>query len=199
MLNIKKENAATISIKSPIFARAILLIEGDSPLLSNKNNFVREDEKDKGLVERQTPDERYQSSLYPVPGKKDVYGFPAAAFKGAASEAASGKGWWGAANIDGKRLKGAVQVLGDIIQIDGTLSRRRDVGKIRGVACVIFRGQFSDWKCELPIKFNESLLSLDSIIAIFNVAGFSIGVGDWRPQKDGNFGMFHVSGIKPIE
>jgi len=27
---------------------------------------------------------------------------------------------------------------------------------------------------------------------LFNVAGFAIGVGDWRPQKDGSNGMFRV-------
>ncbi|KKK80438.1 hypothetical protein LCGC14_2823510, partial [marine sediment metagenome] len=32
------------------------------------------------------------------------------------------------------------------------------------------------------------------LIYIFDLAGFHIGIGDWRPEKSGHtFGMFHVA------
>jgi hypothetical protein len=29
-------------------------------------------------------------------------------------------------------------------------------------------------------------------VNLFNVAGFAVGVGEWRPERDGSNGMFHV-------
>lgn len=28
---------------------------------------------------------------------------------------------------------------------------------------------------------------------VFEIGGFAIGVGEWRPQKDGIYGRFHVA------
>ena len=39
---------------------------------------------------------------------------------------------------------------------------------------------------------NVNVLSVEQIINLFNVAGFGIGVGEWRPEKDGSYGLFHV-------
>ena len=36
-------------------------------------------------------------------------------------------------------------------------------------------------------------LYVDQIINLINMGGFSNGVGEWRPEKDGQFGTFHVA------
>jgi hypothetical protein len=28
---------------------------------------------------------------------------------------------------------------------------------------------------------------------LLNTAGFAVGVGEWRPEKDGQYGMFRVA------
>jgi hypothetical protein len=45
---------------------------------------------------------------------------------------------------------------------------------------------------KFQVRHNPNVLSVEQIINLFNVAGFAIGVGEWRPQKDGSNGMFHV-------
>jgi hypothetical protein len=41
-------------------------------------------------------------------------------------------------------------------------------------------------------RSNASVLSADQITNLFNVAGFGVGIGEWRPQKNGSFGRLHV-------
>jgi hypothetical protein len=30
-------------------------------------------------------------------------------------------------------------------------------------------------------------------VNLFNTAGFGVGIGEWRSEKDGQHGMFHVA------
>lgn len=56
----------------------------------------------------------------------------------------------------------------------------------------ILRNAFYDWSVTLEIRYNESQLSPEQIFNILNWAGFHIGVGAFRKEKTGNYGMFHV-------
>jgi len=38
-------------------------------------------------------------------------------------------------------------------------------------------------------------MSLEQIINCINAGGYTVGIGEWRPEKDGNFGMFHVEAV----
>jgi hypothetical protein len=44
----------------------------------------------------------------------------------------------------------------------------------------------------VTVRYNRNVLSAEQIVSLFNTAGFAIGIGEWRPQKNGGFGMFHV-------
>ena len=62
-----------------------------------------------------------------------------------------------------------------------------------GVADLRYRGEFRNWWADLPIEYNRSSqYSLEAIINIINAGGFVCGVGEWRPEKDGNFGRYEV-------
>lgn len=56
----------------------------------------------------------------------------------------------------------------------------------------IMRNAFYDWECELVIQYNAEHLSPDQIYNILNWAGFHIGVGGFRKENTGTFGMFKV-------
>ena len=62
-----------------------------------------------------------------------------------------------------------------------------------GTTDIRIRGEFPEWSTELTVRYNASTLQPEQIINLFNVAGFAIGVGEHRPQKDGSNGMFHVA------
>ena len=200
-----------IEIKSPRIGMMILLIKGDTDLLSNRKDEsiaqgiedIKSGKKTGNKPRPLTPEEQFKRSLHSVPKldpkEEQKYGFPASGFMKAGIAAASGKDWW-EGNVDGKRFKGSVRVLGDIIPIEGKLVMSVVDGRRpprTGAPCKIYRGQFKDWSCKLPIRFNANLMSPSEIVAIFNMAGFSIGIGDDRPGKNGGqWGQFHVEKVE---
>lgn len=64
------------------------------------------------------------------------------------------------------------------------------------VADIRYRGQFRDWSATVPLRVNTSVLSLEQIANLFVVAGFAVGVGEWRPERNGQYGTFEVGQIE---
>lgn len=119
--------------------------------------------------------------------------FPSA-FKGAAVDACSFTG----KEITKVQARGTFHLIDDtgegLTAIQGTPKMRRDTVRVgMGSADMRYRGAFpTGWQTTLTIRYNRNAISPDQIIQLFNLAGFHIGVGDWRPQKDGSYGMFEV-------
>ena len=44
----------------------------------------------------------------------------------------------------------------------------------------------------VTIKYNAAQVTPDQVVELLKLAGFHIGIGGWRPQCDGQYGMFHV-------
>ena len=61
-----------------------------------------------------------------------------------------------------------------------------------GTADLRYRGAFSSWSTELQVRYNADIISAEQLVHLFNTAGFAVGIGEWRPEKDGSWGMFHV-------
>lgn len=124
-----------------------------------------------------------------------TFGFPVTAFKQAAMSAAYRLGW--VKNQMG--MRGAFFIDGDkngMVQIASNPPiMREDMVKVgMGTADLRYRAQFNNWSADLNISYNASGdFSLDNIINALNAAGFVCGVGEWRPEKDGTYGMFHVA------
>ena len=65
-----------------------------------------------------------------------------------------------------------------------------------GTADLRYRGEFRNWSAILKIQYNASGdISLDAIMNALNAGGFTCGVGEWRPEKDGNYGRFHIASV----
>lgn len=122
------------------------------------------------------------------------FGFPVTAFKQSAISAAYRMGWV----KDKMSLRGAFYIDTDVDDMVEIVSdppvMREDMVKIgMGTADLRYRGEFNNWSTTLVVRFNASgKFSLPDIINIINAGGMICGVGEWRPEKDGQFGMFHV-------
>ena len=43
------------------------------------------------------------------------------------------------------------------------------------------------------LEYNASgQMKIGDIINCMNAGGYTCGIGEWRPEKDGRFGRFHV-------
>jgi len=95
-----------------------------------------------------------------------------------------------------RNVREGVTVRGDILPLD---YEKEEVlehwGRTSGQSKSprkILRNAFYNWSTQLEIQYNKSQLSAQQIINILNWAGFHIGVGGYRKEKTGNFGMFEV-------
>lgn len=126
------------------------------------------------------------------------FGFPVTAFKQAAISAAYRMGW----AKDKMSMRGAFFIDGDENQMIEIFSdppvMREDMVKVgMGTADIRFRGEFRNWWAELTISYNTNgQHTLEQIINIINAGGYVCGVGEWRPERDGQYGMFHVVSAK---
>jgi hypothetical protein len=183
-----------------------LTLVGDSPLISHKWSEKAKKEmldkmmkKAKGGKEAKDPMKDFMDSMYWLsekpksPTMEDLptarFGFPSVAFKSSAVDACSY-----ADGITKVLTRGAFHICTDMVEIQGIPVLREDTVRIGvGGADIRYRGEFRTWKVDLGIRYNAAALSIEQIINLFNIGGFAVGVGEWRPQKDGSFGMFHVA------
>jgi hypothetical protein len=74
-----------------------------------------------------------------------------------------------------------------------SMTPRMDMVRTSGMSRtpdVRFRPGFQNWKIRLVIEFSD-LFGVQTVVDLLNRAG-SVGIGEWRPEKDGTYGTFKV-------
>lgn len=175
--------------------RIRLRLVGTSPLIVHKwSEKAKKQMLDKQMKRAsqgkaaKDPEQDYRESLYIR--DDGSYGFPAVAFKAAAVRAGT--------YCDMKMvfLRGAFHVEGDLVHIEGEPEAREDMVRVgQGTADIRYRPQFPKWATEVAITYNSRALAAEQIVNLFEIAGFAVGVGEWRPEKDGQFGRFQVETV----
>jgi hypothetical protein len=83
-----------------------------------------------------------------------------------------------------------------VIDTDEPPVFREDMVKIGGmtkVADLRYRPAFTNWKIRIQISLIEvGTFNMESIINAIDMGGFMNGIGEWRMERDGEFGRFHV-------
>ena len=127
------------------------------------------------------------------------FGFPANSFKKSAIAAAYRRGW-----VPNQTALRAAFFLNsgegrsEFVEIKGsTPMMREDMVKVgMGTADLRYRPVFENWYCDMFLEYNESgAIKLDEIISCINAGGYGIGLGEWRPDRNGDFGRYHVETI----
>ena len=53
--------------------------------------------------------------------------------------------------------------------------------------------------CQIEMQYDAELLKPEDIVNLVNRAGFGCGIGEWRPEKGGEFGRFEIDSTVSVE
>jgi hypothetical protein len=193
---------------SRIDAETLLVpILGTTPLICHRFSEKAKRQMLDNMQGRKTPKEpknpeaEYEAAFYKF--DDDGNGMPAIAFKHATV---------GGARFYGKQIsmtalrqfvftKGEVGVDGlALVRIDGEPNMREDVVRVgRGGTDLRYRPEFREWGTTLTITYVTSMLTRDSILSLIDAGGMGVGVGEWRPEKNGDFGTYRIDPDRSVE
>jgi len=190
--NKKKQEIAEISLPKLEIEEAVFNLVGESPLIMHKwsakaKKMILDKQTQKATKGRakKDPKQDYKDTIYY--DEDGDYAFPSIAFKCAAVRAG--------VQLDMKmtHLKTVFHVVGEFVKIKGKPNMREDMVRVgMGVADIRHRAEFKNWKASVTVAFNKNTISAEQIANLFQVAGFGVGIGEWRPEKNGSYGRFRI-------
>lgn len=189
--------AEVVALPAPDLRMVHLRLVGTSPLICHKwSEKAKKQMLDKQMKKAaagkvaKDPEQDYLDSLYEHPD--GGYGFPCVAFKAAMVRAGT------YSDLKMTFLRGAFHIPGELVKLEGEPRLREDMVRLQGsTADLRYRGEFPEWAAILPVHFNARAISLEQVANLLVIAGFSVGVGEWRPEKNGSYGMFTVADDAP--
>lgn len=214
MKDTKSESVAIELSKKPEFKSFQIWLVGDTPLITHawsekarREMLAKQVKATKPAKEARDPEEDFKASLYEI--GDGVYGFPTSGIKNCILSAAhKDKGlprttvmaalWLNADMVRTRpALAGAICDM-PLTRIYGSEPEMREdmvrvgVG-LNKTASLAYRGQFTLWAMRVSGRINASVLSADSLAFLIHEAGLSYGLGEWRNEKRGMFGAFHLA------
>jgi hypothetical protein len=193
---------------------------GDTPLIthawSEKAKRSMLDKQKKEITEGRDirdPERDFEDSLYQV--GDGLYGFPATAVKKAMLQVAHKD-----RGVARETMKGALFLRAPMMQTRPALAgarcdmplfriwgskpeMREDMVRV-GVglsktATLAYRGQFTRWAIRVTGFVNVSICPFPWVPFTMKHSGLSVGIGDWRNEKSGVFGAYHVATVEETE
>lgn len=208
------ESLAAALTKKPIFKSFRVWLVGDTPLITHawsekaKREMLQKQVKaPKAGREARDPQADFVSSLYEMGEGK--YGFPVTGIKNCILSAAhKDKGiarsatmaaLWLNAEMTRVRpaLAGAICDM-PLVRIYGSdPEMREDMVKIGSgmnkTASLAYRAQFTVWAIRFSGRYNTAALNAEQIAFLIMEAGVAYGLGEWRNERKGMFGAFHLA------
>lgn len=198
--------ATSLQIDSIKVERLRIPIVGTAPLIVHawsekaQRQMLDAQQGRKTVKEHRDPQADYESSLYRT---ENGYGFPILAFKAATV---------GAARFFGKAVRmteirqfvffqgvpsqDKTQLLAPIT---GEPRMREDMVRVGMGTDLRYRGEFLDWTAVLDVTYVTSALNRTAVVSLIEAGGLGVGVGEWRPEKNGQNGTYAVDTTKDIE
>lgn len=197
---------ATVNISRIAAERIFVPIVGTSPLIMHKfsekakRQMLDAQQGVKTPKERRDPDADYQAAFYRT---ESGYGFPAVAFKACTIGAARFYG----KDVKMTELRQSLFFKGilspndpqPLVEIVGEPHMREDVVRL-GISGtdLRYRPEFTEWSAVLDVTYVRSMLTRESVLSLIDAGGMGVGVGEWRPEKKGDYGTFQIDESREI-
>ncbi len=191
----------TVKLPEPGFTRFALHLTGTNPLITDafsearKDKFARtQDGSAKPKPGPRDPEAEFHEAMYRLPDGS--FGIPKLAFRKAFAAAATRM-----TEIKGVEVLAAFQIdtPDEYLKVEcSEPTMRRDNVVRMGRANLAYRPEFREWAVWIPVKLDHEVVTLDQFIHIVNKAGLGVGVGNWRPEKKGDFGLWEVDEITEV-
>ena len=190
----------TETLRVPLVGTAPLIVHKFSE--KSKRQMLDNMQGRKSPKQAKDPDAEYEAAFY----RHDDggFGFPVIAFKAAAVSACR---FFGKAMpmtlarqcifLDAEFSKVDGQKLARIV---GEPHMREDVTRVgMGGTDLRYRPQFTEWRTSIDVTCVTAMLTRDSVLSLIDAGGMGVGVGEWRPEKRGDFGTFQIDPTRDVE
>lgn len=190
----------TETLRVPLVGTAPLIVHRFSE--KAKRQMLDAMQGRKSPKEAKNPESEYEAAFYRT--DEGGYGFPVIAFKAATV---------GAARFYGKSV--SMTALRQFVFFDAPFSKdagqklapitgephmREDVTRVgMGGTDLRYRPEFTEWSTEVEITYVKSMLTRESVLSLIEAGGMGVGIGEWRPEKRGDFGTFMIDETREIE
>lgn len=137
------------------------------------------------------PREEFDAAMHRLPDGR--HGFPAIGVK--KSMILAGMRYNEAV---GTVLYGALRIPGDLLVIESPNEpiMRTDRVVLQGkTSSLAYRPQYWPWRIVVPIRFIMNVVTADEVLNLLQWAGETVGLGDWRLDKKGDFGTWRVGEV----
>jgi len=144
------------------------------------------------------PEAEYEAAFYRC--KDGTPGFPSNGFKLATIDASRFFG----KDVTKVGLRQFMFMFGEgheeMARIEGEPRMREDVVRVgQGGTDLRYRPEFPEWRTTLEVIYITSALTRDSVLTLIDAGGLGVGVGEWRPSKDGVHGTYRVDQDRPLQ
>lgn len=204
----------TIELDNIDSERLLVPIVGTAPLIvhnfseKSKREMLDRQQGAKRVKVNRDPVAEYEAAFYRIAddGGIDRYGFPVTAFKASAIGAAR----YYDKSVSMTALRQYLFFRGiltkadpmPLVEIFGEPELREDVVRLGGLARTAdlrYRPMFPEWSATLDVTYVRSSISRKSVLSLIDAGGMGIGVGEWRPEKRGEFGTYEIDPSRKIE
>lgn len=201
MAGKKKNSESQIGVMVPDIevGEMEFVIKGTTPLITHKfsdkaRRQIEEKQQKKATKAKSArkPEEEFEAACYKLNGG---FGFPANGLKQAAVNACRFTDMKMTVARGAFFVKGEVSDEGEeLVKIDSKAPKMKtDMVRLQsGSSDVRYRPIFEDWSMTVRVEYNKNVISPEQVMNLFNTAGFAIGIGDWRPERNGQFGRFTI-------
>ena len=174
-------------------------IEGVSPLIEHKwseKALTMLRDKHAGIKvknrEARDPEAEFHSAYYKC--EDGQYGFPAGGIKQCLINAAHKD-----IGLEKTLLRKSLFIIPDdtinnlcAFETDDPVMREDIVRIGQGSTDLRYRPEFRNWSMIIRMEFDSMSLTQNTILNLVQRAGFGVGLGEWRPEKGGEYGRFQV-------